>query len=122
MVLAAAGGLLVLLGGILLVATARRAAALSSRYDRAPAVGVGDSPAAARAVNEDDLWKALDAGLDPTGGPEMDQEPSAVGGEPDDPTPSEVPRVDDYDDPPTGIAGSGPELSNERGNRRRPHR
>ncbi len=130
MVLAAAGGLLVVLGGILLITGSVRAQALSGRYDRTPpahppittTADVGSSGGVARPVGEDDLWKALDAGLDPTGEPETDPQPLDSGGQPDDATPSEAGPAGDYDDPATGIAGSGPELSNGRGNRRRPHR
>jgi len=123
MVLAAIGGLLVLLGGILLIAGSGRARALSGRYDRSPVAGPAAGPSAAdRPVAEDELWKALDAGLDPTGEPNGVVEPFADEGKDVSRTMSERPRADDYDDPATGIAGSGPELSNGRGNRRRPHR
>ena len=115
MVLAVVGGLLVLVGGILLIAGSGRARALSGRYDRTPVAGPGAQPSATgRPVAEDELWKALDAGLDPTGEPDEAAGPLTEEGTDVPRTVSEGAAGDDYDHPATGIAGSGPELSNGR--------
>jgi uncharacterized membrane protein (TIGR02234 family) len=106
MLLAAVGGLLILAGGVLVIVAAG-SARLSARYDRFPVSGrpdpvgspavIGTAAAAAAESGSDgsDLWKALDAGLDPTLAEPV----------------SERVRADDYHQPPSGTPEPEPGAS-----------
>jgi hypothetical protein len=120
--LAIAGGLLVMLAGVLVATGADRARGMGSAYDapgrrREQALQRARSGASGSGADADDLWRAMDAGADPT-----DVAPGASQGDNGAAPGRSAPSEPDTMSPPDGPVGADPGQHDPSGPRDAPAR